>query len=233
MQKPCRACTSPHWVASAPRSRRFLRDPAEYLNRAGRARQYWHPADRPGYMHLHALTLRDARGVAAWSWRGDEPGAALALQGATRRRLEIGAPAEDGEPLRLLLTGGEAGIALPMPGRPSRHRTKAAPAPGASGQCGWPLSADYLALREALASAPRAPVDETVEIIVPVYGGLPHLRRCLTSVMGTLGRHPWHLTVIDDASPDAETRSGCKPLPRCTRRPACSPTRATSASSPP
>ncbi len=181
--------------------------PAEYLNRAGRARPYWHPADRPGYMHLHALTLRDARGVAAWSWRGDEPGAALALQGATRRQLGIGAPAEDGEPLRLLLTGAEAGIALPMPWPPGSASGASAAGPWRlEVECGWPLSADYLALREALASAPRAPVDETVEIIVPVYGGLPHLRRCLTSVMGTLGQHPWHLTVIDDASPDAETR---------------------------
>ncbi|ODU10749.1 MAG: hypothetical protein ABS84_01890 [Rubrivivax sp. SCN 71-131] len=181
--------------------------PAGYANTAGSARPYWHPADRPGYMHLHALTLRNAQGEAAWSWRGDDPDAALALQAATRRQLEIGAPTEDGEPLRLLLTGSEAGIALPMPWPPE-------PASGASAagpwrlevECGWPLSADYLALREALARAPRAPFDETVEIIVPVYGGLAHLRRCLTSVMGTLGQHPWHLTVIDDASPDAETR---------------------------
>ncbi|MCZ2441631.1 MAG: methyltransferase domain-containing protein [Burkholderiales bacterium] len=181
--------------------------PTDYVNRIGSGRPYWHPADRPGYMHLHALTLRDAQGEAVWSWRGDAPGAALALQGATRRQLEIGAPGDGGKPLRLLLTGTQAGIALPMPWPPE-------PALGASGagpwrldvECGWPLSADYLALREALAGAPRAPTDETVEIIVPVYGGLAHLRRCLTSVMGTLGQHPWHLTVIDDASPDAETR---------------------------
>ncbi|HNT38930.1 MAG TPA: methyltransferase domain-containing protein [Rubrivivax sp.] len=178
-------------------------------NHARGARPCWQPADREGYLHLHALRLVDAQGGLLWSWSGQAAGAALALQAASRRELEVAASAAEGEPLRLLLTGPEASLALPWP---------AAVDPGAAGplrleiECGWPLSADYLALREALLAAPRAPVDETVEIIVPVHGGLAHVRRCVTSVLGSAGSRPWQLTVIDDASPDAETAAWLRAL---------------------
>lgn len=169
---------------------------------AAPARLVWQPADRPGYLHLHALRLRRAGGALLWQWQAGEAGAALALQSATRHQLDIGPAPGPGQPLRLLLGGPEASLTLPL-----RWPREAGAGPWRlEAECGWPLSADYLALREHLATAARAPFDETVEIIVPVHGGLSHVRRCLTSVLGTLGAHPWHLTVIDDASPDGETR---------------------------
>ena len=66
-------------------------------------------------------------------------------------------------------------------------------------ECGWPLSADYLAQQRA---APA--IDPVVEVVVPVYGGLEHVRQCLASVMASKCQASWHLTVIDDASPDPQ-----------------------------
>ncbi len=177
-------------------------DVAPMADAAPAAGLYWQPADRPGYLHLYALRLLDAGGQPVAQWQAQSAGAAALLRAAHRQQVEVGdAAAEAGAPLRLLLTGNEPGITLPLALPPG-----VAVANGASWRleidCGWPLSADYLALRDALGPGVRLPRDETVEIVVPVYGGLPHVRRCLTSVLGSLGQRPWHLTVIDDASPD-------------------------------
>ena len=56
--------------------------------------------------------------------------------------------------------------------------------------------------RSALPSGDRAMTPVT--IIVPVYGGLDDIRRCLESVVAARGptRHAFELLVIDDASPE-------------------------------
>jgi GT2 family glycosyltransferase/2-polyprenyl-3-methyl-5-hydroxy-6-metoxy-1,4-benzoquinol methylase len=164
----------------------------------------WHPADRPGYLHLHSMTLRDRGQRVLWHWQPG-PDGEQALRQAVRHQLEVGAAGDAGQPLPLLITGDEPVIALPL-----SADWQAGQASGSIGpwqleiRCGWPLSADYLALRDALLVPHRAPMDSTVEVIVPVHGGLDHVRRCLTSVLGSTGAQPWHLTVIDDASPGEE-----------------------------
>lgn len=160
----------------------------------------WHPTDRPGYLHLHDMQLQDASGQPLWHWQAGPEGA-HGLRQARRQQVEIGTAGRQGEALVLLLTGQEPSITLPL--------GDAVQAAGVGPwqltvRCDWPLSADYLALRDAVQLAPPAPEAAAVEVIVPVYGGLDHVRRCLTSVMGTIAQVRWHLTVIDDASPDPD-----------------------------
>ncbi len=51
--------------------------------------------------------------------------------------------------------------------------------------------------------APEPPrFDPTVEIVMPVYGNLPAVQRCLRSVQDAPVACAWHLTVINDASPE-------------------------------
>lgn len=184
-------------VGAASQSLRF-EIPADCAPGAGLR---WHPADRPGYLHLHEMTLRDRDQRVCWHWQAG-PDGERALRQAARRQLEVGQAGDTDQPLQLLLTGDEPGIELPL--------AAAWQAGGGAGpwqlevRCGWPLSADYLALRDALATPRAAPIEATVEIVVPVYGGLEHVRRCLTSVLGSTGGQAWHLTVIDDASPGEE-----------------------------
>ena len=173
----------------------------------------WYPADRPGYLHLHALRVRDRHGGVAWDWVAARDGD-RALRDAGRQQIDLGTPAADGA-VTLLLRGAEPGLDLPVP--------VAALAPAGApwtfeAVCGWPLSADYLALLPAApadrAPAPLAPLtaaavppprDPVVEVVVPVHGQVDLVRRCLASVVDGGGDVPWHLTVIDDASPDAGT----------------------------
>lgn len=158
----------------------------------------WYPADRPGYLHLHALSLLDANGHERWHWLADEgaarlrpllwqhvaPGDGVLADGSLPLLLQADAPALRWTPAQLPADLGPGPWTLQV-------------------DCGWPLSADYLALRDALLGAP-APRDPTVEVVVPVYGHLDGVQRCLASVLAGGGSVPWHLTVIDDASPSPE-----------------------------
>ena len=60
--------------------------------------------------------------------------------------------------------------------------------------------------RPAALAGDNKVLDEVVEIIVPVYGNRALVERCLRSVMATTCATRWHVTVLDDASPDTETR---------------------------
>lgn len=72
---------------------------------------------------------------------------------------------------------------------------------------GWVRGDDVLAPSPPNTTVFQPATDDVVEIIVPVYGNLPLVRRCLQSVLASAGAAHWHLTVLDDASPDAETRA--------------------------
>ncbi len=223
------------------------------------------PADRPGFLWLYRLTLRDPASQVVWEWRASEPGREqLARQ--SRHQLEVcGVDASSGS-LKLLMLGDDPYLELPV---------DAAAAQRCSGQdctleveCGWPMSADYLAAAErfqqmesairdqaacireleARLSAPRpAPAaavvaastppprgwkgvlagmlgltndvaspdrppagpgfDPAVEILVPIYGSLSLVQRCIESVQAARVDCSWHLTLINDASPDPAVRS--------------------------
>lgn len=228
------------------------------------------PADRAGFMHLHAMALRDAQDRLLWQWQAAVDGAAP-LQGCRRHQVEIGTAPPQADALTLALLGDDPQIDLPLPpgvmaggGGPWQLEVV----------CGWPWSADYLALQGLLRSpgdgpqdeppaqlrppvvptavaaiepapaaartpiaadgwlrrlvrafrppspapAPASPTvaappiapplapphDDCVEVIVPVYGSLELVRRCLASLLDAPCTGPWHLTVIDDASPQPE-----------------------------
>ena len=163
------------------------------------------PADRPGLLHLHALTLRDAQQQVAWQWRAGRDGL-LGLASSRRHQMDLVETAPGADHLLCHLQGDDPQIDLPMPPQ------------ALSGQgpwvlevdCGWPQSADYLALQA------RLPLQrEThIEIVLPVYGGLAVLQRCVASVLAAANRAPWHLTVIDDASPQPEVGPWLRELAR-------------------
>jgi glycosyltransferase involved in cell wall biosynthesis len=61
--------------------------------------------------------------------------------------------------------------------------------------------ADYL---PATADPLPAPAGVAVDVVIPVAGDLPALRRCLRSLRADPSRPPGRIIVVDDASPDAE-----------------------------
>ena len=218
------------------------------------------PADRPGFFWLHRMTLRDSASAVVWEWLPSEINARQLATG-TRHQLEVGTFEPDAARLPLLLLGDDPSFELPI------DRLSAARCGGQDCsveiECGWPMSADYLAaaarfnelqdrlllqadrielLEQAAATtdAPAAPVpasdrslgsrlasifqrpgrerasrrdgpapivDPTVEIVVPIYGNLELVQRCVRSILATRGTGAWHLTLIDDASPGPDVRA--------------------------
>lgn len=103
------------------------------------------PADRPGFLHLYGIRLRDTAGQIVWEWSADNaPGALLA---ETRHsQLVWQAPLAAAAPATLvLLTGEDPWVQLPIP---AQSVAQAASGEGAAleVELGWPMSADYLAL---------------------------------------------------------------------------------------
>lgn len=102
---------------------------------------------------------------------------------------------------RLANTGWDFVQALP-PGR--AHPWVEVTAHTVRGECAllyaaWPGGR----ARPSSHSVPRV-VDRPVEIVLPVHGSLDVVRRCVASVLDTACHQPWHLTIIDDASPGPE-----------------------------
>ena len=106
------------------------------------------PADRPGFIHLHSVTLRDAQGQARWHWSSDADGIQL-LEAAPHQQMFL-RPLWPASPTALvLLHGDDPWVELPVPPAVVASVTST---PGAQleVQIGWPMSADYLAMSETL-----------------------------------------------------------------------------------
>lgn len=161
------------------------------------SRLRWDPADRPGLMRLHRIALRDPHGRVSWQWAAATDSQAD-LQRGNRRGMSFG----DAPPLAgyvpLALHDADPQLDLPLAAR----AIEGAGPWQLEVDCGWPQSADYLALQKP--ALPAADGDGIVEIVLPVYGGLQVLRRCVASLLAARCRTPWHLTIIDDASPQPE-----------------------------
>ena len=96
-------------------------------------------ADRPGFIHLHGLTLTDHADQVLWRWM---PGDAAALIGAQHQDLVFAPPAFASGGFIVLLYGSDPWVELPVP-----PQALAQAAGGAlTAEMGWPMSADYLAL---------------------------------------------------------------------------------------
>ncbi|MEO7642978.1 MAG: methyltransferase domain-containing protein, partial [Ramlibacter sp.] len=99
------------------------------------------PADRPGFLHLHALRLV-ADDQVVWQWSYEEDG--LSALGATDHQdMVIHAPWTATAAL-ILLHGEDPRILLPIPAE--ALASVAANGGAFEVELGWPMSADYLAL---------------------------------------------------------------------------------------
>lgn len=106
------------------------------------------PADRPGFMHLHGIALRNAQGDAVWTWQADTASRSL-LARSPHRQIVWEQPMPAASPATLLLlTGDDPWMELPIP----RDVLAAHAGRGAALDIdlGWPMSADYLTLSGAV-----------------------------------------------------------------------------------
>lgn len=109
------------------------------------------PADRPGFMHLYRLTLRDAHGNPQWQWMAESNDASLLKQARHDQIVwNLPMPGVSNAAL-LLLAGDDPWIKLPI--HPSILK-QCLETPGAQLEvdAGWPMSADYLALSSTVRS---------------------------------------------------------------------------------
>jgi len=102
------------------------------------------PADRPGFVHLYRLTLRDAEGTALWQWSANtDSRSLLAATPHSQIVWQAPLPAASGATL-LLLAGDEPWFELPI----APTVLTRCPQEGTTleVELGWPMSADYVAL---------------------------------------------------------------------------------------
>lgn len=122
------------------------------------------PADRPGFMHLYDIVLKDSRGITLWQWDGD----LIRLQDCCHQ-IVASCVGREFDAASMLMVGNDPYIELPI------EKDWLALASG--GQLcvtlSWPMSADYLVLAERAAlhiadganqlSAMRAARDTTLD----------------------------------------------------------------------
>ena len=109
------------------------------------------PADRPGFLHLHALRLLNAQGHPLWQWNAAQSTRSLLAQ-TPHQQIVWQGPLPASSPALLLLTGDDPWFELPIP------TPQLAGAAHLEVDLGWPLSADYLAL-----SATVLPLQDRIE----------------------------------------------------------------------
>lgn len=103
------------------------------------------PADRPGFMHLHAITLRNAEGRMCWQWRSGDHTHTLPGKEA-HQQITWHAPwPTASDTTLLLLTGDDPWFELPIPTDTLAQCLQTAGSV-LEVRLGWPMSADYLAL---------------------------------------------------------------------------------------
>ncbi len=116
------------------------------------------PADRPGFVHLHAMRLLARDGAVLWQWQGDAAGF-RALQASPHRDLVLQSPWPGQAVAPMLLHGADPWLALPIPTAALADRQRLAEAV-VEIDLGWPMSADYLALVTSM-----APLQERLNLV--------------------------------------------------------------------
>lgn len=102
------------------------------------------PADRPGFVHLYRIALRNTEGATVWQWSAvTDSRSLLATTPHSQIVWQAPLPAVSGAIL-LLLAGDEPWFELPIPpellaNRPTQGSTLEI-------ELGWPMSADYVVL---------------------------------------------------------------------------------------
>lgn len=98
------------------------------------------PADRPGFLHLHQLCLRDTAGQPLWQWLDGRDSRSVLEQGR-HSGLLLGGPQAHTSTVALLYTD-DPWLELPV------GAAELATASHLEVSLGWPMSADYLAMTE-------------------------------------------------------------------------------------
>ena len=107
------------------------------------------PADRPGFLRLHRLTLRAPDGSPLWAWDSTENGLE-ALESQAHQDMLFHAPGISMDGTMALLYGNDPWFELPLP-------ADWAPLPDCllEVELGWPMSADFLALSQSVIQLER------------------------------------------------------------------------------
>ena len=168
------------------------------------------PADRPGFLHLHGITLQTTAGDVLWQWQASPDGPSL-LAGTPHSHIVWHTPlaSHSGSNL-LLLSGADPWFTLPI-------------APGLLGQAsaagavltlrlGWPMSADYLALagavqplHERLAAEQRSASTERQTLLAEAAAVRSQLGMQLETTSNTL-RHVQSRNAVLEETGEVATR---------------------------
>ncbi len=101
---------------------------------------------------------------------------------------------------------GRCTPATPRSSEPIQAMRSPLPAP-ASPPPWWQRLLGRMAAPPPATRTPRGvPLEPVTEIVLPVYNHVPLVRRCVDSVLSARNQAPWHMTIINDASPQAEVR---------------------------
>ena len=102
------------------------------------------PADRPGFLHLYSIVLRNASGEALWNWSPDQPDS-FRLGKAAQHQIVWQPPAPRvSSATVLLLTGDDPWMELPLVASDLANQLQQTLT--LELEVGWPMSADYLAM---------------------------------------------------------------------------------------
>jgi len=104
------------------------------------------PADRPGFLHLFRLSLKDRNGGEVWCWQADRHPMERLTEQAHHEML-LNGPTAGAFSAQILLHGDDPWIELPV-----SHALSAAQGGTLEVEVGWPMSADYLCLAEKVQS---------------------------------------------------------------------------------
>lgn len=126
------------------------------------------PADRPGFLRLHRIGLRDAQGQLCWEWNALTDN----IQGlASQPHQQIGwqspLPTAPGSAL-LLLSGEDPWFELPIAPQ-ILHACLHKAGASLEAEVGWPMSADYLALT-SVAQAQQARIAHSEQSLAHMQG---------------------------------------------------------------
>ena len=140
------------------------------------------PADRPGFVHLHTLTLYGEQGSLLWRWHGT-PDGLTALLGSPRHQMVMASTAFLPDGAMVLLHGDDPWIELPVPPETVSRATVL------EVELGWPMSADYIALSGSVQQAEEAR-NRTVAQLAELDAALQRERGELTgALMRERGEH--------------------------------------------
>ena len=101
------------------------------------------PADRPGFLHIHSLSLVDQNGEIVWAWDGER----ATLEQSRHRQMAFANNLTKRFEVTALVTGEDPSVELPVSlGQLSKLRE------GGSlrVEISWPMSSDYMALAQRI-----------------------------------------------------------------------------------